>query len=177
MLLIVCLSLFVLLFVCLSLFVLLFVCLSLFVLLIVHPDLRGVWLNLGKSRSPPAAFLPPMQPCLQVVRTSKFRHVRGKGTKAEETFFDLRLSQVTTTECNLIQANQLFFCIPYAGAAGHLAIFPLDHPGKTPVEWPTFHHRFAWLSMRSRVCVACACVGGLARRERECKKRNPISGC
>ena len=62
-----------------------------------------------------------------IVRTSKFRHVYAEASKPEQSFTNLRLSNVAG-EQSFIKANGLFFATGLQGGGGPFAVIPLSQP-------------------------------------------------
>ena len=62
-----------------------------------------------------------------IVRTSKFRHVYAEASKPEQSFTNLRLSNVAG-EQSYIKANGLFFSTGLQGGGGPFAVIPLNQP-------------------------------------------------
>ena len=62
-----------------------------------------------------------------IVRTSKFRHVYAESSKPEQSFTNLRLSNVAG-EQSYIKANGLFFATGLQGGGGPFAVIPLSQP-------------------------------------------------
>ncbi|KAF2732070.1 actin-binding protein-like protein [Polyplosphaeria fusca] len=72
------------------------------------------------------------------VRSSKYRHVFGRGTKKEQTYDNLRISK-NAWDTNLIKANPEYLSVNWeASGGGALAVVPLSERGRVPEQIPLF---------------------------------------
>jgi coronin-1B/1C/6 len=71
---------------------------------------------------------------VKVVRSSKFRHIAGKGTKMDDCFTNLKVN--TAANNSVIRANRTFFCVPWQGSGGLVAVIPLKKTGRTSDKIP-----------------------------------------
>jgi len=65
---------------------------------------------------------------VDVVRSSKFRHIVTKGTKKDACYDGLRVG--LSASQSTIKANRTFFCVPWQGSGGPLAIIPVKKTGR-----------------------------------------------
>jgi coronin-7 len=65
---------------------------------------------------------------VQVVRSTHFRHIFGKGTKKELRWEGLKPS--TSANTSVVKANSKYFCLPWAGAGGRVAIVDIEKRGR-----------------------------------------------
>jgi len=85
----------------------------------------------GPASTPSTPKESPAEPkkVVKVVRSSKYRHIVGKGTPKKEQSYN-NLSPATAANSSVIRANAQLFCIPWAGAGGRVAILPIGKVGR-----------------------------------------------
>ncbi|GLI80339.1 coronin-like protein crn1 [Penicillium ochrochloron] len=72
------------------------------------------------------------------VRSSKYRHVFGRGTRKEQCYDNLRISR-NAWDTNLIKVNPKHLAVNWeAGGGGAFAVVPLEERGKLPERIPLF---------------------------------------
>ncbi|KAK2756678.1 Coronin-like protein crn1 [Arachnomyces sp. PD_36] len=72
------------------------------------------------------------------VRSSKYRHVFGRGTRKEQCYDNLRVSR-NAWDTNLIKANPQYLAVNWeAGGGGAFAVLPLSERGRLPARIPLF---------------------------------------
>eukprot|EP01118_Nematostelium_gracile_P018723 TRINITY_DN8435_c0_g1_i1.p1 TRINITY_DN8435_c0_g1~~TRINITY_DN8435_c0_g1_i1.p1 ORF type:complete len:699 (+),score=174.45 TRINITY_DN8435_c0_g1_i1:148-2244(+) len=71
---------------------------------------------------------------VKVVRTSKFRHIAGKGTKMEACYTSLQIN--TANNNSMIRANPKFIVVPWQGAGGRMAVIPFTRTGRQADKLP-----------------------------------------
>jgi len=73
---------------------------------------------------------------IQIVRSSKFRHISGYGTKPEACYTNLQFNS-SSPNSSVIKANPTFFVLPWRGTGGQIAIIPLAKHGRQSDKLPT----------------------------------------
>eukprot|EP01114_Cavostelium_apophysatum_P008322 TRINITY_DN2072_c0_g1_i1.p1 TRINITY_DN2072_c0_g1~~TRINITY_DN2072_c0_g1_i1.p1 ORF type:complete len:931 (-),score=272.47 TRINITY_DN2072_c0_g1_i1:40-2832(-) len=71
---------------------------------------------------------------VQVVRSSKYRHIVGKGTKQEICYVNLKAYPAGNN--SVIRNNTKYFSVPVQGAGGRVAVVPLSKKGRQPDSMP-----------------------------------------
>ncbi|KAF2015537.1 actin-binding protein-like protein [Aaosphaeria arxii CBS 175.79] len=72
------------------------------------------------------------------VRSSKYRHVFGRGSKKEQCYDNLRISK-NAWDTNLIKANPQYVSVNWeASGGGAFAVIPINERGRLPEQIPLF---------------------------------------
>eukprot|EP01087_Luapelamoeba_hula_P012555 TRINITY_DN3504_c1_g1_i2.p1 TRINITY_DN3504_c1_g1~~TRINITY_DN3504_c1_g1_i2.p1 ORF type:complete len:959 (+),score=181.75 TRINITY_DN3504_c1_g1_i2:34-2910(+) len=80
-----------------------------------------------KAEDDPSNYYVPET--IQVVRSSKFRHIMGAPWQQNTWFSNLKVKTMAS-DAPAIAANATYFAVPWAGGGGQVAVIPLNAPGK-----------------------------------------------
>lgn len=92
-------------------------------------------------------------PKLNIVRSSKYRHVAGKFSNKSKFWTNVRADNSFSTETEVIKCSARYFAVPWTGANGQVGVFALDRPCRLPpapgliecgsaqldLDWSPFH--------------------------------------
>eukprot|EP01117_Protostelium_nocturnum_P002563 TRINITY_DN1329_c0_g1_i4.p1 TRINITY_DN1329_c0_g1~~TRINITY_DN1329_c0_g1_i4.p1 ORF type:complete len:956 (-),score=442.62 TRINITY_DN1329_c0_g1_i4:269-3136(-) len=68
---------------------------------------------------------------IQVVRSSKYRHIAVKGTKPEACYSNIQ-TNFSAPHSSFLKANSTYFVVPWRGTGGQVAVIPFKRTGRQP---------------------------------------------